>query len=134
MNEQQSSNERACCSHLHVSYLTSTVEGLTRGWWACDDCDAKFTPTALAQHQIERLTRERDQYQQWWEEHGQTIDRLRAALELAEQALREVAGAQERGANWWTKGEPAMYQHIRMWVLKGLEAAREALRGADKTT
>jgi hypothetical protein len=45
--EQRTSNtSRACCAHLHVSYLTSTVQGITRGWWACDDCDQNFSPMA----------------------------------------------------------------------------------------
>ena len=41
------SDSAACCSHLHVSYLTSTSGAITTGWWACDYCGTKFVPAGL---------------------------------------------------------------------------------------
>lgn len=36
------------CAHLRIGYLTETVEGLTRGWWQCEDCHHGFVPLILA--------------------------------------------------------------------------------------
>jgi hypothetical protein len=55
------------------------------------------------------------------------IERLRAALEVTAQALREVNHAQECGPEWYTRGAQGLRQQVRMWVRKGQDAAREAL-------
>lgn len=49
------------------------------------------------------------------------------ALEIAMQALREVDHAQQNGARWYTKGESGLYQHVRMWIRRGLEAGQGAI-------
>ena len=50
---------------------------------------------------------------------------LEAALKLAEQALIEVAAAQERGADWYTRGADGLYQIVRRHTLAGLRAIKE---------
>jgi hypothetical protein len=69
---------------------------------------------------IDRLTAERD--------------RLREALEVAQQALLEVAAAQERGDSWYTHGKDGLYRVTRRWVLDGLKAVNAALAGTGGST
>ena len=47
MTDAKSKEERACCAHLHVSYATSEADGITTGWWACEDCKQIFLPANL---------------------------------------------------------------------------------------
>jgi len=45
--------DQRACAHLRVVYTTEQIEGgLTRGWWACDLCLAKFTPVASAEYTV----------------------------------------------------------------------------------
>jgi hypothetical protein len=60
-----------------------------------------------------------------------TNEKLDAALKTLEQALREVSHAQDRGAEWYTKGSSGLYQQVRMWVNKGFDAIREARAAAE---
>jgi hypothetical protein len=55
------------------------------------------------------------------------IERLRAALEIAQQAILEFSVAQERGPQWYTHGADGMYRQVRLWLQKGMDACREAL-------
>jgi hypothetical protein len=37
------------CAHLHVEYHTlRNLDGITIGWWQCDDCETKFVPESTA--------------------------------------------------------------------------------------
>jgi hypothetical protein len=51
--EARRPEDQQACAHLRVLYMTEQIEGgLTRGWWACDSCQTKFTPVALAEHAV----------------------------------------------------------------------------------
>lgn len=58
----------------------------------------------------------------FWRKRFDTLERGR---ETAHQGFLEVAHAQECGPGWYTKGESGMYQQVRMWVERGLEATRK---------
>lgn len=60
------------------------------------------------------------------------IERLRAALPDAEQALIEVLAAQERGANWYTRGADGLFQIVNRWAHKGLNAIRSVHSAGGK--
>lgn len=48
--------------------------------------------------------------------------RLKAALEVCQQALLEINHAQRNGPSWYTKGEKGMYGQVRMWIDKAIVA------------
>ncbi len=50
------------------------------------------------------------------------------ALKVARQFVLEVAHAQEVGPAWYTKGEPGMYQQVRMWLHRTNEAVESAIK------
>lgn len=47
---------------------------------------------------------------------------LKKRLKTANQALLEIDHAQRVGPGWYTRGLDGMYQQVRMWVRRGLEA------------
>ena len=49
------------------------------------------------------------------------------ALKVAQQALMEVAHAQEVGPQWYSRGESGLRNQVDMWVRKGLTALQAAL-------
>lgn len=49
------------------------------------------------------------------------------ALRVAQQALMEVAHAQEVGPQWYSRGESGLRNQVDMWVRKGLTALQAAL-------
>lgn len=49
-------------------------------------------------------------------------EKLREALEVAEQALMEVRHAQTCGSEWYTRGASGLRMQVSMWVDRGLTA------------
>ena len=49
-------------------------------------------------------------------------DALKDRLKIANQGFLEIAHAQECGPGWYTRGLNGMWQHVYMWVRRGLEA------------
>lgn len=56
---------------------------------------------------------------------------LVSALKAAEQGLIEVAAAQERGANWYTRGADGLYDVVRRHTLSGLAAIKACSTSSD---
>jgi len=48
------------------------------------------------------------------------------ALKTAHQALLEVRHAQQVGPEWYTRGAGGLFQQVRMWVDRGLDAINKA--------
>jgi hypothetical protein len=59
------------------------------------------------------------------------ISNLRAALKVAQDAILQFSHAQEQGPRWFTRGADGMYQHVHMWLRRGLEAVQDALGPYD---
>lgn len=72
-----------------------------------------WTNLCKANEEIKRLTAE--------------VSRKDEALSTCQQALLEVAHAQQCGSGWYTKGESGLRRQVDMWVRRGSEAIREAL-------
>lgn len=52
------------------------------------------------------------------------VKALVEALKVTRQALMEIRHAQQRGPDWYTRGESGMYRQVSHWLTKGLEAAQ----------
>lgn len=61
------------------------------------------------------------------------IEKGRAVLKIAQQAILEFSTAQERGPQWYTRGKDGMYRQVELWLQRGLEAVREALGSYDES-
>ena len=57
------------------------------------------------------------------------ISLLRDAIKTANQALLEVEHARLKGPDWYTRGASGLYQHVAMWVKRGLDATGKHLGG-----
>lgn len=64
-------------------------------------------------------------------EQQSEIEKLRAALKVAQQSLIEVNHAQEAGPTWFTHRESALYRQVNHWLRRGLEAVKDALGPYD---
>lgn len=59
------------------------------------------------------------------------MEQNRAALKVARDAILQFDHAQQSGPSWFTRGESAMYQHVHLWLRRGLKATQEALGPYD---
>lgn len=59
------------------------------------------------------------------------MEQNRAALKVARDAILQFDHAQQSGPSWFTRGESAMYQHVHLWLRRGLKATQDALGPYD---
>lgn len=77
--------------------------------------------------ELERLRQEIERYDSAIAGRDLEIERLRPALEVAQQAILEFYYAQLAGPQWYTHGKDGMYRQVRMWLQRGMEAVAAAL-------
>ena len=67
--------------------------------------------------------------------HGDTLEdilvemmdhrkRLREDVNTMRQAIFEVDHAQRQGPGWYTKGDSGLYEQVRLWLDRALDAAK----------
>ena len=51
-------------------------------------------------------------------------EKVREELKTINQAILEVAHAQQSGAEWYTKGSSGLYQQVRLWIGKASDSIK----------